>query len=139
MSEPIMTDLTVDYYAALREGRLTVQLCGSCGSHIMYPRYRCPECFSSDLGWTDVTGKGVLHSFTVLLVGSPSGYEDDLPYAIGVVKLDEGVQLLARLWPADDGGWDHYRCDGPVVFRSAAGDELAKHPAAWFTAGSSDA
>jgi uncharacterized protein len=132
MSEPIMTDLTVDYYASLRDGRLTVQLCHACGSHIMYPRYRCPGCFSSDLGWTDVIGKGVLHSFTVLLIGSPSGYEEDLPYAIGVVKLEEGVQLLGRLWPADDGTWDHYRCDGLVEFRSGTPDELAKHPAAWF-------
>lgn len=134
MTDAIMTDLTVDYYKALQEGRLTVQLCHSCGAHIMYPRYRCPGCFSSDLGWKEVSGRGHLHTYTVQLVGSPSGYEDDLPYAVGVVVLEEGAQLLGRLWPGPDGTWDHYRCDGEVEFAPGAADEVAKHPAAWFAA-----
>lgn len=131
-NEPIMIDLTTEYYESLVEGNLTVQKCHDCGTRIMYPRYRCPECFSSNLGWTGVSGRGTLHSYTVLLVGSPSGYEDDLPYAVCVVKLDEGAQLLGRLWPGEDGTWDHYACDDRVVFKSADRAEVAKHPCAWF-------
>jgi uncharacterized OB-fold protein len=131
--EPIMSDLTVEYYESLAKGRLSVQLCGDCGTHIMYPRYRCPECFGSNLGWTEVSGMGTLHSFTVLLIGSPSGYENDLPYAVCVVKLDEGAQLLGRLWVGEDGTWDHYTCEDRVVFKSAPSLEISKHPAAWFT------
>lgn len=131
-SEPIMTDLTGPYYDALGAGTLKVQLCDDCTTHIMYPRYRCPECFSSNLGWTEVGGRGTLQTFTVLRLGSPSGYEDDLPYAVGVVRLDEGAQLLARLWPDEDASWDAYSCEDPVVFRSADAAEISKHPAAWF-------
>lgn len=132
-AEPIMTDLTVDYYEALSRGQLVVQECGDCGALIMYPRYRCTECFSSNLGWKQVEGSGILLSFTILRMGAPSGYEEDLPYAVGIVKLDDGPQLLGRLWPAEDGTWDHYVCDGRVRFRSATGVEIARRPAPWFT------
>jgi uncharacterized OB-fold protein len=132
-TEPMMTDLSGPYYDALGSGTLQVQLCGDCGTHIMYPRYRCPQCFSSNLGWTEVEGRGTLQTFTVLRMGSPSGYEGDLPYALGVIRLDEGAQLLARLWPDQDGTWDAYACEDRVVFRSADAAEVAKRPAAWFT------
>jgi Predicted nucleic-acid-binding protein containing a Zn-ribbon len=79
-----------------------------------------------------VSGNGILHSFAVHRVGSPTGFEDDLPYAVGVVKLDEDVQLLARLWPDADGDWDAYTCDAPVVFRAADAEEVTRRPVAWF-------
>ena len=136
-SEPIMHDLTIDYYAHLAAGRLAVQQCGDCGHKIMYPRYRCTECFSSNLGWSEETGEGILHSFTIQRLGAPSDFGAKGPYAVGIVKLDAGPQMLGRLWPGEDGTWDHYRCDGRVVFKPAGADEIVEHPAAWFsTAGS---
>ena len=82
-------------------------------------------------GWPPA-GRGVLHSFTVQRLGAPSGFEADTPYALGVVKLAENVQLLGRLWPDADGGWDSYACDAEVEFHPAAKDEIARRPVAWF-------
>lgn len=130
-----MTDLTAPYYAALADWRLVVQRCNDCQALIMYPKYRCPGCGSADLGWATSAGVGTLHSFTVLRLGAPSGYEDDLPYAMGVVKLDEGVQLLGRLHPGADGTWAHYRCDGRVRFRPIDVAQATARPTAWFEAG----
>ena len=93
------TALTDEYYAALDRGELVIQQCGGCRTAIMYPKYVCPACGGTDLGWTPSTGRGVLHSFTIQRIGAPTGFEADLPYTLGVVKLDEGVQLLARLRP----------------------------------------
>ncbi|MGW5110646.1 Zn-ribbon domain-containing OB-fold protein [Nocardia sp. NPDC004123] len=110
------TPLTEQYYAALERGELVIQQCGDCAAPIMYPKYLCPVCGSTDLGWTPAAGGGTLHSFTIQRIGAPTGFEADLPYTLGVVKLDEGVQLLARLRPGADGEWDHYRCDMRVRF-----------------------
>jgi len=77
-------------------------------------------------------GHGVLHSFTVLRAGAPEGFEGDLPYALGVVKLEEGVQLLARLRPDSDGDWHSYRCDDRVEFTSAPASTAVPRPCAWF-------
>ncbi len=126
-----MGNLTDVYYEALDRGDLVVQECQACRKPIMYPKYVCPHCYSTDLGWTSVSGKGTLHSFTIQRVGAPSGFEDDLPYALGVVKLDEGVQLLARLRPDEERGWDAYKCDMQVNFDGSSPD--GRH-IAWFKA-----
>lgn len=121
--------LAGQYYAALERGELVIQQCNACSAKIMYPKYACPSCASADLGWASSSGQGVLHSFAVLRAGAPTGFEDDLPYALGVIKLDEGVQLLGRLRADADGGWDGYSCDMRVEFQ-AESDE-GRH-IAWF-------
>lgn len=121
--------LTDEYYAALDRGELVIQHCNACSANIMYPKYVCPSCGSRNLGWTRSSGQGTLHSFTVQRVGAPSGFEDELPYALGVVKLDDGVQLLGRLRPDAGGGWDSYACDVPVRFDPTPGN--GRH-IAWF-------
>jgi len=132
VSDPGMEALTEPYYEALARGELIVQHCKSCDRNIMYPRHLCPFCYEADLDWVPVSGKGILHSFAVQRVGAPTGFEDDLPFALGVVKLDEGVQLLGRLWPDADGEWSGYRCDGRVVFAGVDADEARRRPVAWF-------
>jgi uncharacterized OB-fold protein len=127
-----MTDLTTAFRDALERGELLLQSCNGCGRPIMYPRHRCPFCQSGDLGWRTAGGAGVLHSYTVVRAVPPKGFEDDVPYALGVVKLDEGVQLLARLAPGDDGTWDSYACDARVRFAPAPAGEIRRRPAPWF-------
>jgi uncharacterized OB-fold protein len=121
-----------DFRAGLARGELLVQKCKACGKLNMYPRHACPFCQSLSLGWHKALGGGVLHSFTVLRAGAPEGFEGDLPYALGVIKLDEGVQLLARLVPDADGDWQSYRCDDRVQFTAAAPESATPRPCAWF-------
>lgn len=129
----MMTDtLTLDYRSALGRGELSVQKCGDCGTLNMYPRYACPHCQSENLGWQQVSGRGVLHSFTVSRIGAPIGFEEELPYALAVVKLEEGVQLLGRLVPDSDGDWKRYSCDDPVEFVPEVATEPDARPIAWF-------
>lgn len=72
-----------------------------------------------------------LYSLTVQYLGAPSAFDDQLPYALGVVRLPEGVQLLARLVPDEDGTWDGYRADDAVEFVPTAPAE-GQRPCAWF-------
>jgi len=108
--------IVAEFRDGLARGDLLIQKCNECSRLNMYPRYACPHCQSQSLGWQRASGHGVLHSFTVLRLGAPEGFEGELPYAVGVVKLEEGVQLLARLVPDADGDWQRYRCDDPVKF-----------------------
>lgn len=126
--------LTGPFYEALARGELIVQECNTCGELIMYPKYRCPSCFGNDLGWHTVSGRGKLLTYTVLRFGAPTSFGVEPPYGIGIIKLEEGPQLTGRLHPGTDGTWDHYRCDGPVVFTPADAAEVARRPAAWFAA-----
>lgn len=127
-----MPDITTEFRAGLARGELLLQACLSCARLNMYPRYRCPHCQSANLGWQKADGHGTLHSFTVLRLGAPTGFEDQLPYALGVVKLTEGVQLLARLHPDAGGDWQSYACDAAVEFAPASFTAASQPPCAWF-------
>ena len=126
-------DIADAFRDGLRRGELLLQRCGGCGKAIMYPRHRCPFCQSDDLSWEPSAGEGTLHSFTVVRAVPPRGFEDEVPYALGIVKLDEGAQLLARLAPDAAGDWDAYECDARVRFEPADPDEIERRPAPWFT------
>lgn len=110
--------IVAGFREGLERGELLIQQCGSCGKVNMYPRHACPYCQSDELGWQQAAGTGTLLSATVLRAGAPEGFEADLPYALGIVRLDEDVQLLARLAPDPDGDWTSYQCDDRVSFRS---------------------
>jgi uncharacterized OB-fold protein len=125
--------LPEEFSAGLAGGRLLIQTCGNCGKPNMYPRYRCPFCQSDDLGWQEAQGNGTLMSWAVVRAVPPAGFEDELPYAVGVVRLDEGVQLLARLDPDAAGDWNEYKCDMRVRFAPRSAEQIAKRPTAWFT------
>jgi uncharacterized OB-fold protein len=124
--------IVADFRRGLGNGELLIQNCNACGKPNMWPRYACPHCQSDNLGWVKSAGKGVLHSFCVLRQGAPEGFEDDLPYAIGVVKLAEGVQLLARLEASGAEDWSAYHCDDAVEFVAVDGAEIERRPCATF-------
>jgi uncharacterized OB-fold protein len=133
-----VNQLVESYDAGLTEGKLLIQQCEACGKAIMYPRWRCPFCFSDSLTFLEAEGTGTLYSFTVQHHTAPTAFADQQPYALGIVRLSEGVQLLARLVPDDDGGWSSYRCDAPVEFcpvppqPPTAQGPAAGRPCAWF-------
>ena len=124
--------IIAEFRQGLSNGDLLIQQCHDCNRPNMYPRHFCPHCQSEQLGWVKSAGTGVLHSFSVLLQGAPEGFEGDLPYAVGVVKLDEGVQLLARLAPTGEDDWSQYQCDDRVEFVAVDATEIARRPCATF-------
>ncbi len=129
MKTPVIVS---EFRRGLAGGELLIQNCGDCGKPNMWPRYACPHCQSDNLGWVKSAGRGVLHSFCVLRQGAPEGFERDLPYAIGVVKLAEGVQLLARLEAHGEDDWSEYACDDVVEFVAIDASEIERRPCATF-------
>jgi uncharacterized OB-fold protein len=128
----MIAPLVSAFREGLQRGELLLQKCDSCGALNMYPRYACPQCQSESLAWHKASGHGVLHSFTVLRAGAPEGFESELPYALGVVKLTEGVQLLGRLIPDADGQWTSYRCEQKMQFAVPPAGPAQHRPCAWF-------
>ena len=82
--------------------RLEGTVCGNCGTKFFPPREVCTECKStqteSPLRMTphEFDGHGELYSFTILH-SAPIGYEEQLPYAVGMIKLDEGPMVEAQI------------------------------------------
>lgn len=126
-----MSSLVDDFRAGLREGRLPVMACPACDAVFLYPRHRCPACHEPGATWRNAEGAGTLHSYTVVRAVPPAGFDDQVPYALGVVRLAEGAQLLGRLVPID-GDWSAYTCDAAVRFDAEATRTSPAPGVAWF-------
>lgn len=97
MSETTTRPFTVDsFYKFIDEGKLMAAKCQKCGTLHLPPRPACTNCFSKNLQWTPVNNTGKLRSYTVIHV-SPKQFEALTPYPIGIVKLDQGPQLLGMI------------------------------------------
>lgn len=100
---PLPDAETQPFWDAAREGRLTIQRCNGCGSHIFYPRIVCPSCMSDDIAWVDATGRATVHSVTVVH-RAPGPFRDEAPYAIALVELEEGPRMMTRILTDDPAG-----------------------------------
>jgi len=83
-----------DFAVHLKDGRLMASRCKKCGETTFPPRADCPACMADEFEYTEVSGKATLHTFTKI-EAAPTGFEDDVPYTVGVADLDEGGRALA--------------------------------------------
>lgn len=65
--------------------------------YVFYPRVTCPECLSSELTWTSVTGCGRLISFAEVHKAHHPAFNDEVPIMFVAVRLDEGPVVFGRL------------------------------------------
>ena len=95
----------VSYETYLKEEKLMGSKCRGCGARFLPPRPICTECHKPEMDWEVVEGKGKLVSFTCIAVGPPSmkeeGFDRNNPYCLGIVELDTGVRVVARVQGVD--------------------------------------
>ena len=88
---------TIDsFYKYVDEGKLMATKCSKCGTIQLPPKPACTNCFSKDLKWTQMKARGQLLTYTVIHV-APKQFETLTPYPVGIVKLDDGPQLLGMI------------------------------------------
>jgi hypothetical protein len=84
------------FFDAAREQRLLIQHCPACGKHQFYPRKICKHCGDPNVEWVDASGKGTVHTFTVIHRGIP-GWVDEGPYVAAVIDLEEGARMTSNV------------------------------------------
>ena len=96
-------DLQV-YRDGLVRGELCCQRCEACGAHQRPPRPACVHCRSFDLQWVRMPDSAVLFTWTVVARTRLPGFEDKVPYAVGVLEVPERtLRLVGRLDADPDG------------------------------------
>ncbi len=98
---PVPTPTSAPFWDALREERVCIQRCGACDAWVHYPRVRCPRCLSDTLVWTDVSGRGRLHTWTIARRPTAPMFAGVAPQSLAVVELDEGVHVSTTLVAAE--------------------------------------
>ncbi|AEK42426.1 Zn-ribbon domain-containing OB-fold protein [Amycolatopsis mediterranei] len=97
MSRPVPepTALSRPFWAAAAEGRLVLPECADCGLRFFVPEPVCPRCLSRNWDWAPSAGTGTVYSVTVVHRAPGPGFE--VPFALAIVDLDDGVTMLSHV------------------------------------------
>jgi len=79
---------------------LVGEVCPHCSAKIFPPRDICPECGDEAKDHYQFSGRGEVYSYTTLY-NAPAGYEEQAPYTVAMVQLEEGPLVTAQLTDID--------------------------------------
>jgi len=87
----------------LRKQRYSLvgEVCPHCHAKLFPPRDVCPECGGEAKTLYKFSGRGEVYSYTTVYV-PPAGYEENAPYTVALVKLEEGPLVTAQLTDLDE-------------------------------------
>ena len=92
---PRVSTFTSPFWDALAEGRLTTTRGRTSGRLTFPPKPVCPYDWG-EVEWVDLSGRGRLYSQTVIHA-APAVFAREAPIHNGIVDLDEGVRVAARI------------------------------------------
>lgn len=93
---PLLDNVSGEYWKAAREGRLLIQQCPACGHRQWYPRAACTRC-AADPEWLEASGRGTVHTFTVIRQQGIPAFKAELPYVVAMVELEEGPLVFGSM------------------------------------------
>ena len=85
------------YWEKCKAHELWLRHCRSCDRAYFYPRDICPLCFSRDTDWVQCSGRGTLHTFSIVHRGPTPAFRDKVPYVAAIVELEESVRMPTNL------------------------------------------
>ena len=79
--------------------RLVIQRCAACGRSRMPPTPFCPGCRSQETEWTELSGRGVVYSFTIVAEAVTPQQAGHVPYVPALVEPVEapGVRFVTNI------------------------------------------
>ena len=94
---PENIELTKPFWEAAKRHELMMQRCKKCAEWIFYPREQCPNCFSQDMEFQKVSGRGRVYAYTTVYQPAHPAFNDEAPYVFAIVQLDEGVRVATNI------------------------------------------
>ena len=80
--------------------RFEASKCKNCDTIFFPPRLICPECKKREFEETKLAEEGKILTYTIIRV-PPRQFVDQVPYAVGIVELDDGVKLTGQIVDCD--------------------------------------
>ena len=84
------------FFEAAARGELLYQRCPACSHVQFYPRAVCTAC-GADPAWAQASGRGAVHTYTVVRQNGMPPFKDELPYVVAMVELPEGVRMMGNV------------------------------------------
>jgi uncharacterized protein len=93
---PLADNVSRPYWDGLRDGVLRIQGCEACGTVQFYPRPHCLVCGGQPV-WHESTGRGTVHTYTVIRQNGALPFRDQVPYVVAIVDVDPGVRMMGNV------------------------------------------
>lgn len=93
---PRMSAFTQTFWQSLTQGQLQTTCCGNCEKLTFPPKPACPYCWGENVGWRELSGNGVLYSYTTVHA-APEAFAAEVPYDLGIIDLDEGLRVATGI------------------------------------------
>jgi len=93
---PAAEGIAGEFWTAAAGGRLLIQRCPACGTRQFYPRPVCITC-GADPEWEQASGRGFVHTFTVIRQNGARPFRDELPYVVAMIELVEGPRMMGNV------------------------------------------
>ena len=84
------------FFEAAARGELLFQQCPACGHRQFHPRLLCTAC-GGDTAWATASGRGAVHTFTIVRQNGQAPFKDALPYPVAMIELEEGVRMMGNV------------------------------------------
>lgn len=94
---PVPDNASQPFWEGARNHRLLLQRCSDCGAHQFFPQSYCRKCLSENITWFEASGKGKIYSFTIIHRPPSHIFEEDIPYVIAIIELDEGSRMMSNI------------------------------------------
>jgi uncharacterized OB-fold protein len=94
---PILDADSKEFWEGCHRHELLLQKCADCNSFYFQPGPICPQCFSTNVKWEKVSGKGTVYTYTVVRRALSPDWEDVVPYTVGVIELAEGPRMVSNI------------------------------------------
>jgi uncharacterized OB-fold protein len=94
---PAINTLNQPFWSAAEEGRLVLPFCVLTGRFFWPPASLSPFVGGSAIEWREAATSGVLVTRVVYRRAFQQPLKDRMPYAVGLVALDDGPRLLAHI------------------------------------------
>ena len=92
------TETSAPFWRSVEEKEMKLPYCAACKHFFFYPRPFCPDCWSEDVGWRPVSGKGTVWSFSIVHFPFFRGEcKERLPYVVALIELEKGARMLSNV------------------------------------------
>ncbi len=98
-NQPFLQEIeSQEFWANLKEHRLTAQRCSACGHYFSFPpQAMCRHCLASEFTWVPLSGKGKVYSHVTYHRAWHPAYQDKVPYNVSLIELVEGIRMVSNV------------------------------------------
>jgi len=79
-----------EWWEATKQKKFLLRQCKDCGHKWFPPFPGCKACSSTNVGWTETTGRGFVYTYNVVVQPIVSHMVPAVPYSVVIAELEDG-------------------------------------------------